>query len=520
MDSCERIADLTDRTSQFLLTRSETIAAPGWTVREIGEWRLSHHTALAWTEIVARDGMALGRFLGTVLTDGGTVPVERIVAPFETADGLDPLILEDFIYSHGGRWIFFQLDPVRPRVFLDAIGTLALVFDTETQRAAATTTLLDPHAGFGRDWLGLEDQPFPIPNHYYPSNLTGRQGFLRLLPNFVLDLEAMTVSRHWPRADIPRVETEAEVRECIDVIVTGMKASMKALTSIGEVTISLTAGRDSRMLLACCREIVDQIECFTFDFDTLTGPVDLDVARLLCERHGIVHTTVPIIDVTEAEEQLYLERTGYPGHPGKVWDFYVATRGCLDLSRYWLVAFSSEVGRAVYWKKRDVLGGPLDPVDLLGRGGLPPVSKFVEAMRTWIDELEGTDIFVMLDLLALEHRGGGWAMAHLHGTAPFRDVIVPYARRSIMEAMMRLPLDYRRNQRMAHDVIAATWPELNALPFQRTPGLGGRWRLYRDMTLRPKVLKMMEGVSGLRQSSRMINALYLATRRIYRSLRR
>lgn len=511
-------AALADCVSQFLLSRDETVAAPGWTVREVGPWKLSHHEALAWTEVVARDGGNLGWFLGTILDPDGTAPTGRVEAPLPAAAGADPDAVEDFVFRYGGRWLFFDLDTDAPSVLMDPIGTLALVYDTRAPRAAATTTLLDPEAGFGKEHLGI-DVPFPIPNHYYPGELTGSVGVKRLMADYRLDLNTMTAVRHWPRENVRRVATREETEACIRTIVDGVQSVMRALAERGELLLSLTAGRDSRMLLACCRELADRITCFTFDFPTLTGPVDLAVARLLCRDMGLEHVTVPIVDVDEATQRRYLERIGFAGHPGKAWDFLVAAGTHLDTSKSWAIAYSSEVGRGNYWKPRDRADVRPDAVDLLARGGLPPLPSFVRAMDDWIDSLDYCDTFVILDILALEHRGCGWAMAHLHGAAPFRDIIVPYSRRDILDAMMRLPLGLRKEQGMPREVIRATWPELLRYPFQRTPGAAGRWREIRDMTLRPRVLKVMDRLNAARQDSRVIDAAYVGARNVYRKLR-
>jgi hypothetical protein len=45
----------------------------------------------------------------------------------------------------------------------------------------------------------------------------------------------------------------------------------------------------------------------------------------------------------------------------------------------------------------------------------------------------------------------------------------PFNHRRIFDAMMRLPVEYRRKQRLADEVIRASWPELGILPYQTMP---------------------------------------------------
>lgn len=81
---------------------------------------------------------------------------------------------------------------------------------------------------------------------------------------------------------------------------------------------------------------------------------------------------------------------------------------------------------------------------------------------------------------------GGWAGFLAYGAAEAGEYHhYPFVNRRIFEAMLRLPPEYRRQRRLADDIIAATWPELLDFPFnQASAGVYGAYRRLRTFARR------------------------------------
>jgi hypothetical protein len=133
----------------------------------------------------------------------------------------------------------------------------------------------------------------------------------------------------------------------------------------------------------------------------------------------------------------------------------------------WLPGFGGEVGRAFYWGRDKPLTETPSADDILRRMKLPATDANRAAMRAWRDGAGTDDPYTLLDLAYLELRLGCWACPHLYGTAPLAVNLTPFSHREIFDAMLRLPVDYRRGERLAEGVIGATWPELLSVPFKR-----------------------------------------------------
>ena len=100
----------------------------------------------------------------------------------------------------------------------------------------------------------------------YPLNLTPRKNVWRLLPNHFLDLRQWEAVRHWPKAEIlPVGDTDQAVTQVVERV----RLHMKALVAKKPVLLRLTAGQDSRVLLACARPLAQHMTFFTAEHEFL-----------------------------------------------------------------------------------------------------------------------------------------------------------------------------------------------------------------------------------------------------------
>lgn len=96
---------------------------------------------------------------------------------------------------------------------------------------------------------------------WFPADLTAHNGLFRLLPNHYLDLSIWTKSHFSLGATVRQDLTPDEiVGQMIDVI----KSQMVALAASDKVpAIALTAGYETRVLLACARPFLDKVKFVT-----------------------------------------------------------------------------------------------------------------------------------------------------------------------------------------------------------------------------------------------------------------
>jgi hypothetical protein len=400
-------------------------------------------------------GGVVGWLLGWPISGDGSLVGEAF--PIETADA------EEHLYELGGAWMAI-LTAAR-RLYLDVAGTIGLTYSRELRRAAPSSAWM-PEAQVNPDLAAAMDIPAGFRN-WYPFGLTPRIGVQRLLPNHYLDLGTWLAIRHWPQERLPDTAPGDAVR------IVG-EHTERAITALAPLRpyMSLTAGRDTRSLLACSRGVADGVEFFTIASPSSQARLDADVATRLAERLRLRHSVLPWEKATadELEEwQALVDRTVAN------WSWQNARiLALLDSSRPYLPGAIGEVAKAYFWRKSDSDTSDLAPEGVVARMWLPVAPDLVAAAGDWLRDVPDLGTFQTLDLLVSEMDAGCRAAATNVGHARSAPRIYPLAHRRTIAAMMGLPPEYKRQKRFAGDLLRSRLPELGQLPFNEPIGILSR----------------------------------------------
>ena len=124
----------------------------------------------------------------------------------------------------------------------------------------------------------------------YPLGLTPRDGVERVLPNHFLDLSDWTLVRRWPTAPLVFDADPVTVQHMVGEVT---RRAIAALARDHVLQSPLTAGRDSRALLACARGMADRMTLFTAELPReLVGWRDVTVATAIARRFGLRHVVL------------------------------------------------------------------------------------------------------------------------------------------------------------------------------------------------------------------------------------
>jgi len=460
---------------QFILSPHECAERDGWYSHRCGGYCLTVHPSLPVATVLDKDGNEVGYALGWPIDRSGRLNQAQIRLPFSvSAQSVDSL--EATIYSFGGRFAFVILAPDLKRLYLDAGGTLSAVFSEKRAMAGSTMSV-----------LVMDDQDHPLwseppgsfpddrPNQYWPAGLTPDPDISRLLPNHYLDLQNWRDVRHYPNSIFESI-SESDVPNYVERMVGLLRRHILGVVETApRVYMPLTAGWDSRTLLACSRAVRDKVEYVTFDYRRLgrqrrSDLVDLEISQRLARRFGLRQLVISVSpNPPPGTELQYLRRIGFAGGAGKSRDFFWSCQEHLDLSGAWLTGFAGGAGKIpLYWRPSDKENDKTSPAGLLGRMNLPSTDPFQEAMRVWLRSLPELPLTTLLTFAYLEHRVGCFASPHFYGAAPFSVNLTPFCHREIFDPLLRLPSEYRLSQDLAHDIsnniTSAAWPDLLDLP--------------------------------------------------------
>ncbi len=457
---------------QFLLSADPghltSAAHRGATVTKLNSLYVACFTRLKQREVFNADDQMIGVLFGEPLDlKHGGVMEDSVTLISETHD-VDTFV-EQQIHGLAGRFVFVLDHEDRQRVYLDAGGSVPVVYDSETGLAASSTgLLLDAQAYEHRFASELYERLHIRRDGWFPAGLTAHRGIRRLLANHYLDLRGMSTTRHWPRAAITRTpEPDAACRQ----IVASTRSVIDACLEAGPVAMSLTAGHDSRLLLAVARDVIKDIKTFTIvDHRNSRTRLDCQRAQELAERFDLRHRCLPAVIASPEQAEEWHARAGHCVGGSNM--HIHPTISSLSSLAFYLGGLGGEIGRGSFWRPSDTATTVIDAATLTGRFGMPAHDEVVRAVDGWLSGVpDRIDTFLLLDLADIELKLGPWAFAQPPGTSPIRHVD-PLVSRVNFTAMLSLPPEWRSTNRMLLRSMELHWPELLELPINRF----GDWR--------------------------------------------
>lgn len=400
--------------------------------------------------LVDPTGRVIGWLLGWAVSPGGMVAGQHT---------LNPANLEEELYRLAGGWI--AVLPRAKRVYQDPLSCLGGVFSPALRRFAPTSAWM-PEADVDPDLA--EAMNIPVnPRYYYPFGLTPRQGCVRLMPNHFLDLDQWIAVRHWPKERLPDVTPQDAIRN----VGSTTEHVIRAFAPLAPY-MALTAGRDTRLVVACSHGVASSVEYFTFEINDRQGHIDVDTARRLARRARLRHRVLKSLPAGQEELTAWQQRADY-SVAGRTWKS-VRTMRQLDSGRPWLTGAAGEAAKGQYWRPGDADDVPLTAQQVAARLHPPTVPAVVAAAERWLSELPAIGTFQLLDLLYLEMRTGCWGAPQgaAHSESAYR--LHPLANRSALTSMIGLPPAYKLSRAFHRDMCLDRWPELATLPFNKPVG--------------------------------------------------
>jgi hypothetical protein len=447
---------------QFVLSETPVRKIRDFICVQFNGLYISKHFKLNEIGVFDHLGGKLGLFLGFPVDIESESVVESdiyITDPLEWGDV--PHFLEQF----AGSYIFIYNAGLKNQVFLDANGTMSFVYDPVLKVAGSTAAaILHEQEYFIRFRSNLFNKLDVLNIGWFPSGITAHEGVERLLCNHYLDLDTWKSVRFWPvdkmkYSDNPVLEITSIREETIGV--------MNALCKKSNVKQSLTAGYETRFLLACARHLMGKISFFT----VASSKIDVDVARKLSIDFDIELQEMPVIKATGSQQKEWLYRAGHAvggsnlvNHPS-IQQFHHDT----ILS----VGLGGEVGRGFFWKKNDNIDDDVTAELILGRIGMPSDELIIKRTIEWLGGLpDGLDFFTILDLAYLELRMSPWAFAQSYAQDAICAHVSPLITYRNYKSMFKIHPNEKKNGYVLKRAILDSWPELLKYPINRY----GDWR--------------------------------------------
>ena len=281
-----------------------------------------------------------------------------------------------------GRWAMFHISQRGVRVVNDATGLRSVFFSVAGQEPWCFS-----QPGLYRRVQPVEYLPEAVKfirsrqcqknfEAWFPSASSPYGEVAHLLANHYLDLESGATTRFWPTAPLEPLELETAVGQSARFL----QQSMRAITARGRVAFALTAGRDSRTLLAASRPVADQLWVHTATHGefNLASP-DLRLSAAICGAVGLTHHVLPCPkSMTEPFRSIFMNNHD-PAH--RVWGRIC--QGLLDgfpVNTLSVRGNVSEAARCVYYPT-GIHPAALQASDLVRLCKMPPSESGTTAFR-------------------------------------------------------------------------------------------------------------------------------------------
>jgi len=300
----------------------------------------------------------------------------------------------------------------------------------------------------------IESKAFEWDEHSWVGDEGHDERLKKLIPNHYLDLERRTALR--TPLFFPELNGEAEV---IEYVKTRLEGSLDAACRRWKPMLGVTAGTDTRLLIAASKRFRDKIRYYTFAGRPDADSPDIYISRQLAGQLGLDWELLVTEELREDFLEKYTAEHTFPRRLPKtrriqyLYDHHrrdgslVINGNCTEIARtnYGTVDFSTPAAMA------DIIGFPWQPYVL-------------RACRRWLNDVQEFSRRYKIpkaDLIYWEMRMGNWHALHAHEQDIAAEEFSPFNHKGIILALLsvdisrRLPPDYP----FFHELIAALWPE-------------------------------------------------------------
>ena len=291
-----------------------------------------------------------------------------------------------------------------------------------------------PYKGNGDAWIGDD---------------TIYLGLKKLLPNHALYVSGFKVERYWP----VKQRRQVRLKDCLYDIASQLKSTLQAFQNIAPLSIAVTAGNDSRLMLAASLALKQKCRYFIINHPKMkNGDVDIVIGKRLCDIAGVPYRIYDIRNENEVPtdfKRKYFQNSFFAKNERLpvVYKYYQ------DFSGYINICGVGEYGRSVF-------GNGILPVsaNFLCHKYHYTNSNFANQMtKKWLKEYKhsirqyGYNTFAMF---YIEQKLGNWgAVGNTESDLAFEEVN-PYASHYLIHKFLSLPKSETTyiNNKLFHDL--------------------------------------------------------------------
>jgi len=448
---------------QFLLARTALALFDGWKCHEIDHFYLYTHPDLEVT--MTTDHTSSLILIGYIFDPNHPKKTNENILTDISALITTHHDLTHVLKSYVGRYALLYRDAANFTIRHDLYGVREIYYYTKPNRVVCgsqpglLSKYSEPQLGFSQD---------PHIQHFYNIEMKAvRLGRLwvgddtyfhnikHLTPNHYLDIFTLTAQRYWPDQKLEKMDLDTAIeRSC-----TYLQGVMHAVTDRFSVMMAVTAGYDSRSLLAASKDMRDQIYYFINKEVPLddTSP-DIYIPKAMFKKLDIpfhIHDVSGAVD--DQFKKIYLHNC-----------FWAQEKSLPTIYNVYFKKLQDKINLlAIGEPGREYYGHAPSNLDEYFLARCLKYKKSAFATRQcakWLKEVKGISKEKNIDIMKLfliEMLVGYWGAIGNAESDIAMEEFNPYSSHYIIEIMLSYD---RRQGDLFKGMFDKMWPELNNFP--------------------------------------------------------
>lgn len=381
--------------------------------------------------------------------------------------------------SWGGRWVAFAHIHDRWHIWNDACGLKqCFCYEEGSLTVASQARYISWLYALPEHPAALEyiEAAMKMDKEYcWPVDATRYQKVIRLLPNHLWKQGNCRATRM--KNILPPIEGGSSASKSMALL----SSTMQGAAAHKPLILTLTAGWDSRLVLAACRALKKEVRCLTLQYANMpdTHP-DIRIARELAASMGVDHT----VRRCAIEDRTFVAE--YRAHSENSHDYWIQMAQETHLGGYggalWVKGACNEILRNPNGVLYDWQVGPKILCKLFQ---LPQTKFSLKALNRWLESARPyckKNSIRLLDLFYWEHRMGSWLAECLNEADIASDMFSPFNVRNYLSVGYQVPLKQRMAPRYEYftHMLQESAPECAQVPINNNR--------YRSAKARAKLL--------------------------------
>ena len=307
-------------------------------------------------------------------------------------------------------------------------------------------------------------------DYSFPGDLSEYVGLKKLLPNHFLNLVTGKVYRFWPHDPI----SESSLKEGVNSSSIILKNLLIGAASRFDLAFGITAGRDTRLILAACKDIKDEIYFYTLMFPPLgEKSPDITIPLKLMAELGLKYN---VIDCMEEMDDWFRDiySDNLSSFARKMYgELAFGMYKAYPMDKVNICGNCSEIARCYYqgygYPKAEITP---DYLSMIGGWGKNKIA--IEVLDSWLKdakEIESKFNIRVLDLFYYEHKMGNWLAMNMVENDIVQEHFLPFNNRLLLTTLLSVNEKYRTSPDyvLYSDIMRFLWPEVLSQPINPKP---------------------------------------------------